>query len=239
MKEKILVLVKAAPTWSRKYRRYQVCTAGIDEYGNWRRLYPFPESIMQREDVRVWDIIEVETEAATQDPRNESRKIRIQTLEKVDRLEGRKNRRKFLNSITEPCLNSALDEKRSLALVKPNIINFEIKKNPKPEITQLTLEGKPFSFNIYGDVDLIYRWECQEPCEFCVNQPHRMKCLDWGANVLYKRYDDEEEAREKVTDMCLHRMRDVFDTWFALGTHSRRPWRRWMIVGLLWMKAPE
>lgn len=26
------------------------------------------------------------------------------------------------------------------------------------------------------------------------------------------------------------------DTWFVLGTTRQRPWRRWMVVGLLWMK---
>jgi len=31
-------------------------------------------------------------------------------------------------------------------------------------------------------------------------------------------------------------MKYDYDSWFALGTHSRRPWSKWMVVGLLWMK---
>lgn len=239
MKEKILVLVKAAPTWSRSLRQYQVCTAGVNEDGEWRRLYPFPETIMHGKDIRTWDFIEVETEDPTHDPRQESRKINFRTLKKAGRFEGREERREVLNELTENSLNYPLEEKRSLALVKPEIVSFSVIKNPKPDILQLTLDGEPFRYNIYGDVDLIYRWNCEEPCEFCSNQPHRMKCLDWGAHVLYKRYDDEEVAKEKVTDMCYHRMKDVYDSWFALGTHSMRPWRRWMIVGLLWMKKSD
>jgi len=29
------------------------------------------------------------------------------------------------------------------------------------------------------------------------------------------------------------------DTWFVLGTTRRRPWKKWMIVGLLWMKKKK
>jgi hypothetical protein len=63
-----------------------------------------------------------------------------------------------------------------------------------------------------------------------------MQCFDWGANVLYRKYSDPDKAREKTTDMCYNRMKNEFDTWFVLGTHSKRPWKKWMIVGLLWMK---
>jgi hypothetical protein len=36
--------------------------------------------------------------------------------------------------------------------------------------------------------------------------------------------------------MCYYRMKYDYDTWFAWGTHRKRPWKRWMIVGLLWIK---
>jgi len=239
MKEKILVLVKAAPTWSKKLHQYQVCTAGVTEDGEWRRLYPFPESIMHGRDIHLWDIIEVDTEDPTRDIRQESRKINFRTLKKIDSLEDRDERRAFLNGLTEHSLEYPMEEKRSLTLVKPDIKKFNVIDNPDSKFTQLTLNGKPFDYNIYGEVDLVYRWNCQELCRFCSNQPHRMKCLDWGAHVLYKRYEDKAEAKVKVTDMCYRRMKDEFDTWFALGTHSMRPYKRWMIVGLLWMKKGE
>jgi hypothetical protein len=40
----------------------------------------------------------------------------------------------------------------------------------------------------------------------------------------------------KVKQKCHYEMKYDNDTWFALGTHSRRPWKKWMIVGLIWMK---
>ncbi|MDE1768833.1 MAG: hypothetical protein KGH67_04430 [Candidatus Micrarchaeota archaeon] len=44
MKEKLLVLAKAAPEISSKYE-HLVCVAGITESGEWRRIYPIPWKI--------------------------------------------------------------------------------------------------------------------------------------------------------------------------------------------------
>lgn len=234
--ESILILVKAAPNWSTKYKQYEVCTAGISEDEGWRRLYPFPEDVMHVKDIHIWDIIEVETITPSQDPRPESRKIRPESIRKIDRVDDREERRNFLREIEEPSLDISLYERRTMTLIKPKIEAFNIKKRPKAKIIQLTLNGDPFRRNPYGDVGLYYKWMCSSPCEVCKERSHNMECFDWGANVLYKRYKDEREARLKTKDMCYTRMKYDFDTWFALGTHSKRPWRTWMIVGLLWMK---
>jgi hypothetical protein len=235
MKETITILVKAAPTWSTKYKEYEICTAGITPDGEWRRLYPFPENTIHGEEIHLWDEIKLETSKPSKDKRLESRRIDHTTIEKVGRITDREEKRHILNSITEKSLQNALNEKRSLIAIKPNIIRFFVKEN-ESDIAQLTLEGKPFIKNPYADVDLFYNWKCPEPCEFCSTRPHKMKSFDWGAHVLYKRYQNKQEAVEKVTDMCYRRMKEEFDTWFALGTHSQRPWKKWMIVGLLWMK---
>ena len=39
MKERILITVKTYPTLSLKYAEL-VCTAGVNERGEWRRIYP-------------------------------------------------------------------------------------------------------------------------------------------------------------------------------------------------------
>ena len=238
-KESVLILVKAAPNWSTKYKQYEVCTAGISNDEEWRRLYPFPEDVMHREDIHVWDKIEVETTTPNRDPRLESRKIRPESIRKIGRVEDREERRKILRGIAEPSLDIPKAEKRTMMLVKPRIESFHIQKRPQPEIIQLTLNGKPFRRNPYGDVGLYYKWRCPKPCEVCKARLHLMECFDWGANVLYKRYKDEREARFKTKDKCYFEMKHKNDTWFALGTHSRRPWRIWMIVGLLWMKKAK
>lgn len=238
-KESIVVLVKAAPNWSVKYKQYEICTAGISQDSGWRRLYPFPEDVMLKKDIKIWDIIEVESTTPSDDRRPESRKIKAESVRKIGHIDNREERRNFLKQIMEPSLDVPLDEKRSMMLVKPRIVAFSIKKRVESEVIQLTLNGKAFKRNPYGDVGLYYKWRCPKPCQFCKERYHLMECFDWGAHVLYRRYKDEKEARLKTKNMCFYRMKYDFDTWFALGTHSRRPWRRWMIVGLLWMKKPN
>ena len=89
--EHVLILVKAAPNWSTKYKKYEICTAGINqEEDTWRRLYPFSEKLMLEKNIRIWDIIEVRTEKPTDDPRFESRKIDVESIKIVDRIETQK-----------------------------------------------------------------------------------------------------------------------------------------------------
>lgn len=238
-KESIIVLVKAAPNWSTKYKTYEICTAGISESEGWRRLYPFPEMTMIREEVRLWDIIEVETKKPTDDPRSESRKIRNGSVRVIDRISNRKEKRKIINSLVEPSLEDALNEKRSLTLIEPKIDGFRIEKGEQ-EPLQFTLEGQRFRKHPYGDVKLIYKWSCPKPCRYCRGKSHTARCFDWGANWLYRKLyrksKDEKETRIKVRNKLHYEMKYDNDTWFVLGTTRRRPWKRWMIVGLLWMK---
>jgi hypothetical protein len=240
--EHVLVLVKAAPNWSTKYKKYEICTAGINpEEGTWRRLFPFSEKLMLEKDVKVWDVIELETEKATDDPRFESRKINGESIKTVDRVESQKARREVIKRFVEGSLETALKQKRSLALIEPLIDDFKIDKGTR-EPLQFTMNGTPFRRNPYGDIRLVYRWRCRERCRFCLGKSHTSQCFDWGANWLYRKLlktDDEKNAMIKVRNKLQYEMKYDNNTWFIMGTHRQRPWKKWMIVGLLWMKKQE
>jgi len=241
-KESILVLVKAAPNWSNKYKKFEICTAGVSETEGWRRLYPFPESVMLEKEIRIWDIIQAETRKPTDDPRIESRKIKNGSVEVVGRVESRKEKRKIIKELSEPALEDALNEKRSLALIEPRIEGFRIERAER-EPLQFTLNGKPFRKHPYGDVKLYYNWECPKACRYCKGSPHTARCFDWGANWLFRKlmrkYKDEKKVRNLVRNKLHFEMKYDNDTWFVLGTTRQRPWKRWMIVGLLWMKRKK
>jgi hypothetical protein len=194
---------------------------------------------MIKANVRLWDIIEVETTKPTDDPRVESRRIRNGSVKVVNRIEERKERRKIINNLVEPSLEKVLEEKRSLALIEPHIDDFRIEKGEQ-EPLQFTLNGSPFRKHPYSDVRLIYKWSCSKPCRYCGDQPHTSRCFDWGANWLYKKlYEktkDEKVTRIKVRNKLHYEMKYDNDTWFVLGTTRQRPWKKWMIVGLLWLK---
>jgi len=234
-KESIVVLVKAAPNWSGKYETYEICTAGINEKDSWRRLYPFPELAMVKSGVRIWDVIQVETTKPKDDPRQESRRIKEGSIRIVGRIESRKEKIGIIGDIAEPSLEIAMEERRSLTLVEPRIESFKIRKKESEPI-QFTLNGKSFKKHPYGDIGLYYNWSCPQPCPYCKGKHHVTRCFDWGAGYLYKKYESDAEANIKVRNKLLFEMKYDNDTWFVLGTTRMRPWRRWMIVGLLWMK---
>ena len=75
MKEKILITVKTYPTLSRKYAEL-VCTAGVNESGEWRRIYPVRfRQLLDDQQYRKFQWIEAEIEKSCVDRRPESYKI--------------------------------------------------------------------------------------------------------------------------------------------------------------------
>lgn len=75
MKEKILITVKTYPTLSRKYAEL-VCTAGVNESGEWRRIYPVCfRQLLDDQKYRKFQWIEAEIEKSYIDRRPESYQI--------------------------------------------------------------------------------------------------------------------------------------------------------------------
>jgi len=83
MKEKLLVLAKAAPEISKTYQ-HLVCVAGITETGEWRRIYPIPWKIFWKssgKNFKKKSWVEYETASdSPSDHRPESRKIKFETI---------------------------------------------------------------------------------------------------------------------------------------------------------------
>ena len=238
----MLFLVKASPNWSTKYKTYEICTAGINPVDyTWRRLYPFSEELIVQEGIRIWDIIEIKTTKPTDDPRFESRKIDPKSIKIVGRINDRQEKRDILSKLAEGSLENALNNKRSLALIEPSIIDFKIDHGEREPI-QLAMDGTPFRKNPYGDLRLVYKWQCLKRCRYCSGKQHTSRCFDWGANWLFRkllRSNDEEQAIFKTKKKMFFDMKYTNDTWFAMGTTRLRPWKRWMVVGIIWMKKQE
>ncbi|MCP4603316.1 MAG: hypothetical protein GY847_22835 [Proteobacteria bacterium] len=75
MKEKILITVKTYPTLSRKYAEL-VCTAGVNESGEWRRIYPVSfRRLFDDQKYRKYQWVEAEIEKSSTDHRPESYRI--------------------------------------------------------------------------------------------------------------------------------------------------------------------
>lgn len=75
MIERILITVKTYPTLSSKYAEL-VCTAGVNENGDWRRIYPVRfRQLQDGSQYKKYQWIEADIEKSTTDGRPESFKI--------------------------------------------------------------------------------------------------------------------------------------------------------------------
>jgi len=59
IRKKVLLTVKAYPLPSRSYGEL-VCTAGVDEDGNWVRIYPVPLAFLNSEEFKKYTWIEID-----------------------------------------------------------------------------------------------------------------------------------------------------------------------------------
>jgi len=83
MKERVLITVKTYPTISKKYAEL-VCTAGVTEAGEWRRLYPVRfRQLYAEQKYKKYQWVEAELEKSNTDNRPESYKILHDSLSTV------------------------------------------------------------------------------------------------------------------------------------------------------------
>ncbi len=130
--EKIIVLAKTYPELSSKHGPL-VCVAGVNEYKEWRRLYPIPLKIWIDEkykDIRFrkWDIIEVEVseKPPSHDRRSESRRVvNWKNIRVVDHIKDWETRLAIIKELLDPGIESIIDSGRSLGVIKPaRVLDF-------------------------------------------------------------------------------------------------------------------
>ena len=125
----MLITVKAYPSLSGKYAE-TVCTAGVNETGEWRRLYPVPfRQLHLEERYKKYQWIETDVSKSTSDSRPETYRIRgeIKLLGKPLSTENawQERRLHFIKKVqTYTNLHELIDLARanhlSLALYKPH-----------------------------------------------------------------------------------------------------------------------
>lgn len=93
--ERILITVRTYPILSTKYIE-TVCTAGINDKGEWRRLYPVPLRFLEDEkQYKTFDIVKVKLRS-NPDGRPESRRPDTATLQVVGHLDHWPERRDWV-----------------------------------------------------------------------------------------------------------------------------------------------
>lgn len=257
-KERVLVVVKAAPERSKKHGEC-VCTAGITERGAFIRLYPIPLDVFRRGPrFRKFDWIEVECEKADGEKlgRKESHRVREGSIRVVDTSLSSApvdwaGREKVLAPLRSPSVESLMEafarDRTSLGLIRVGDLQrfykseeLEIPGANGPRIMQATFDalgglGQPkWILNQIPHV-FRYRFRCDVPASVC--RGHDMTCEDWElfeSNRKWpQQYGTPELLWQKLQDRYFTRMKEA-DLQFFMGTESQ--YGSWLVVGLYYPK---
>ena len=130
VQEKIIVLAKTYPELSSRHGPI-VCVAGVNEYGEWRRLYPIPFEIWRDEkymDIKFskWDIIEVDVseKPPPHDRRFESRRVlNWENIRVVDHIGDWSYRLTIINELLDNDVETIISSGRSLGVIRPRRVD--------------------------------------------------------------------------------------------------------------------
>ncbi len=251
MKERLLVLAKAAPEISSKYE-HLICVAGITDKGEWRRIYPIPWSVFwktsgQNFKKKTWIEYELKDDAPS-DHRHGSRKITFETITPLREatfaeIEGLLKAR--LTCIEE--LEQKGPKIQSLGVVEPTqILDFAPTTNQHYEAlvtksAQTTLLGEKA---VKLDIPKYkYRYIFKDDMD---GRIHENLCEDWEVGELYRKceeyrkegkYKDENEVHQKVKEKMLGAITKNKRVYFIVGSHYRFP--TYMIVGVIYPRKGD
>lgn len=181
----LIVLGRAVPEPLRD-GRVTVCLAGWSEKLGFVRLYPTRHDMQ----FRRWDIIKVPVEKNNRDTREESWKIAgsrdewdtlTAKVEKVGRLDSNEGQRNLIGNLCDPSVTYINDQRRSLGIIHPYVIQTYFRDNPK--YGQLYQQGLP-GFTQLGSVQ-VKRDFPDEPrvkytCPDVMNQTNDMTSKSWN-----------------------------------------------------------
>jgi hypothetical protein len=234
-KEEIAVLVRATPEKSKKDGEgHAIGVIGINKQGELLRLYPirfrYGEGLI---DIQKNDLLEVTVTKPEHDIRWESRKV-ISYMNLKKSLKEREVKELILPLVTS--IERLNIEGASLGVVKPEILNLEIRVN------SIEAYDRQQYFNLIGDflekgvkttkmpVEIKYFFKCEGE-DAC--RGHKVILLDSEFNEIVRniiRDEQEPVAVEwKIKDHLFDLMKER-ELYFIMGTHFT--YGTWMITGL-------
>lgn len=232
-----IVIIKAAPQVGQRHGE-TVCCAGIDLYGRWLRLYPVSFRLLDgHQKFGRWERIRFRWRRPSDDPRPESRRVDQQSIEIVGELKAAE-RERFLGKSVVTSLLREREAGRSLALLKPEIIEFVIEKKSNADIGE---EADRFDA-LRAQADLFSKQATPyRPCPFNFKYRYRTEdgerfgtCQDWEIEATFFHWSNRYGETSALSEL-----RRVFGEEYpkkgmllAMGTHSLYP-DTWLINGVI------
>ena len=234
----VIVIVKAAPQRGQKHGE-TVCCAGIDLQGNWLRLYPVAfRTLEDGQKFGRWDRIHFRWRLPNDDHRLESRRVDQDSIRVVGVLPQRE-RQRFLAARIVTSLNRERAAKRSLALLKAQILKFSYERKSDKEIQSeraafAALRNQSDLFNTKPLIPY-------EPCPFEFQYRYQTDdgirqgtCQDWEIEATFYNWRKEYGEQDALSKM-LRVFGEEYPTkgmLLAMGTHSLYP-DRWLVNGIV------
>jgi hypothetical protein len=236
-----VVLIKAAPQVGQRHGE-TVCCAGIDLYGHWLRLYPVSfRTLEDDQKFGRWHRIKFKWRLPNDDQRIESRRVDQQSIEIAGELKA-SERKQFLGNTIVTGLVREREAGRSLALLKPEILEFRSEKKSQSDIEA---ENQRFE-RLRAQADLFAKKVI--PYQSC---PYRFKyryrsedgerlgtCQDWEIEATFFNWSHLYGEAKAIAEM-----ERVFGEEYpkkgmllAMGTHSQYP-DTWLINGVIRLDA--
>jgi hypothetical protein len=188
--------------------------------------------------MKRWKIIKVEVERNIRDSRHESWKIKDSKrdwdllpdkVEVVGTLKDIEKKRNLIGNLTDPSMHTLNEQKRSLGIVKPEIIRTYFGKNPQfGKWKQLGLPGMTDLENYLTKKEYEEEPRVKYRCiELDPPSEHDQQVLEWG---FYEWFRKNPDNREQVWENAGIGKENT-DIYFLLGNHSAH-WNSFMIISV-------
>lgn len=239
-----IIIVKAAPRRSESFGE-TVCCAGIDQEGRWVRLYPVSfRQLLPGQKFGRWDRIRYRWSKpkATKDQRCESRRVDPNSIEIVGVL-PEKYRDSTLNRSVVSSLRREHSEGRSLALLKPDILNFwyERKSDEDFRKEQGVLDQLNAQTDLFApEIRLLPKRACPYVFKYKYRDEdgeHTGTCQDWETEQTFFARLRDQASEQAALDWVQQKFGDEYPRngmALAMGTHRYRH-EQWLINGVVRM----
>lgn len=239
----LIILGRAVPVLLKDQRK-TICTAGYSDELGFVRVYP----TYHFDDIHIWDKVSIEVKKVSSDTRNESwKKLAQAQFKKISTIKNNKKAKEtLLESICQDCCTHDLnEERRSLAVIKPQIEDCYFKEITTTEegklitmslmdffTTQKTPKRKSLQVKKNFNVIPYIKYRCGDNCK--TKKAHNQQVLEWGGyQWIQKQPDNMNQLWENFR---------IFDEewykYFFIGNlHDQRT--SWLIISILRGKKSE
>ena len=236
-KSRVTILVKASPQPSKKHSE-TVCCAGIDEYGQWRRLYPIRfRQLSSDQTFSRWNIVTCDYSRPTNDNRTESCRVHEESIEVVGKVTTRASKQVLVEAAIVPSEKFAAKMGASLALIRPQNarLTWKARTTSEIEVARSAFELQARQASMFDK-----KLDTLEPCPFKFTMhyedddgPHKKTCADWETSAAFfnlsKLYSESHVLDHLQTEYCEKYVKTGLV--FALGNIAARP-QTWQLLGI-------